>query len=158
MATSCPKSLHGKGERGKIVLHGTRILFEEPNPTGSRPRDLIGLYKQQRKPHPPNTQERARGKQPRKEKRPKRRKGEPTEIPREGTKRKQPRKPGRGRMKRRTQAVRVWHGNFVRRTQPHRGLPTRPNWALEATNETPPFVFCIIKIQMMFTDTISARD
>ena len=25
--------------------HGTGILFEEPNPTGSRPRDLIGLYK-----------------------------------------------------------------------------------------------------------------
>ena len=23
------------------------ILFEEPNPTGSRPSDLIGLYKQQ---------------------------------------------------------------------------------------------------------------
>ena len=42
------------------VWHG--ILFEEPNPTGSRPRDLIGLYKQQRKPHPPNTQGRARRK------------------------------------------------------------------------------------------------
>ena len=26
------------------VLHG--ISFEEPNPTGSRPRDLIGLYRQ----------------------------------------------------------------------------------------------------------------
>ena len=25
--------------------YGTGILFEEPNPTGSRPRDLIGLYK-----------------------------------------------------------------------------------------------------------------
>ena len=24
---------------------GTGILFEEPNPTGSRPRDLIGLYR-----------------------------------------------------------------------------------------------------------------
>ena len=24
---------------------GTGILFEEPNPTGSRPSDLIGLYK-----------------------------------------------------------------------------------------------------------------
>ena len=42
--------------------HGTGILFEEPNPAGSRPRDLIGLYKQQRKPHPPNTQGRARRK------------------------------------------------------------------------------------------------
>ena len=28
--------------------HGTGISFEEPNPTGSRPRDLIGLYKQHR--------------------------------------------------------------------------------------------------------------
>ena len=37
----------------KDYWHG--ILFEEPNPTGSRPRDLIGLYKQQKKPHPPNT-------------------------------------------------------------------------------------------------------
>ena len=37
-------------------MYGTGILFEEPNPTGSRPRDLIGLYKQQRKSHPPNTQ------------------------------------------------------------------------------------------------------
>ena len=24
---------------------GTGILFEEPNPTGSRPSDLIGLYR-----------------------------------------------------------------------------------------------------------------
>ena len=41
-------------------LYGTGILFEEPNPTGSRPRDLIGLYRQHTKPHPPNTQGRAR--------------------------------------------------------------------------------------------------
>ena len=34
-------------------MYGTGILFEEPNPTGSRPRDLIGLYKQHMKPHPP---------------------------------------------------------------------------------------------------------
>ena len=42
---------------------GTGILFEETNPTGSRPRctrDLIGLYKQHMTPHPPNTQGRAR--------------------------------------------------------------------------------------------------
>ena len=26
--------------------HGTGILFKEPNPTGSRPSDLIGLYKE----------------------------------------------------------------------------------------------------------------
>ena len=44
------------------MCDGTGILFEEPNPTGSRPRDLIGLYKQHRKPHPPNTQGRARRK------------------------------------------------------------------------------------------------
>ena len=37
-----------------IGLYGTGILFEEPNPTGSRPRDLIGLCKQQTKPRPPN--------------------------------------------------------------------------------------------------------
>ena len=59
--------------------YGTGILFEEPNPTGS-PRDLIGLCTQQTKPHPPNTQERARGKQPRKGKAPKRRKCESTET------------------------------------------------------------------------------
>ena len=36
-----------------VGLYGTGILFEEPNPTGSRPRDLIGLYnKQHMKPHP----------------------------------------------------------------------------------------------------------
>ena len=28
-----------------LGLCGTGILFEEPNPTGSRPRDLIGLYR-----------------------------------------------------------------------------------------------------------------
>ena len=43
-------------------MYGTGILFEEPNPTGSRPSDLIGLYKQHMKPHPPNTQGRARRK------------------------------------------------------------------------------------------------
>ena len=31
-------------EREREREHGTGILFEEPNPTGSRPRDLIGLY------------------------------------------------------------------------------------------------------------------
>jgi len=30
--------------REKDGLYGTGILFEEPNPTGSSPRDLIGLY------------------------------------------------------------------------------------------------------------------
>ena len=32
--------------------HGTGILFEEFNPTGSRPSDLIGLYQKHMKPHP----------------------------------------------------------------------------------------------------------
>ena len=41
---------------GTLVCMVPGILFEEPRPTGSRPRDLIGLCKQQRKPHPPNTQ------------------------------------------------------------------------------------------------------
>ena len=31
-------------EREREREHGTGILFEEPNPTGSRPRGLIGLY------------------------------------------------------------------------------------------------------------------
>ena len=31
----------------RFVWHG--ILFEEPNPTGSRPSDLIGLYKEKMK-------------------------------------------------------------------------------------------------------------
>ena len=31
------------------VCDGTGILFEEPNPTGSRPSDLIGLYEMARK-------------------------------------------------------------------------------------------------------------
>ena len=33
------------------VCDGTGILFKEPNPTGSHPRDLIGLCRQHRKPH-----------------------------------------------------------------------------------------------------------
>ena len=31
-------------DRYEMAKGGTGILFEEPNPTGSRPRDLIGLY------------------------------------------------------------------------------------------------------------------
>ena len=38
-----PGWMLGKKDAG---LYGTGISFEEPNPTGSRPRDLIGLYKQ----------------------------------------------------------------------------------------------------------------
>ena len=55
-----------ESEREKDRACGTGISFEEPNSTGSRPSDLIGLYKQQTKSHPPNMPERARGKQPRK--------------------------------------------------------------------------------------------
>ena len=43
-------------------MYGTGILFEEPNPTGSRPSDLIGLEEQHMKPHPPNTHGRGRRK------------------------------------------------------------------------------------------------
>ena len=43
-----------------FVWHG--ILFEEPNPTGSRPSDIIGLEEQHMKAHPPNTKGRARRK------------------------------------------------------------------------------------------------
>ena len=32
-------------ERERERERGTGILFEEPNPTGSRPSDLIGLYR-----------------------------------------------------------------------------------------------------------------
>ena len=38
------------------------ILFEEPNRTGSRPSDLIGLEEQHVKPQPAHTQGRARRK------------------------------------------------------------------------------------------------
>ena len=38
------------GQERNIVLYGTGILFEEPNPTGSRPRDLIGLCKRTETP------------------------------------------------------------------------------------------------------------
>ena len=75
---------------------GTGILLEEPNPTGSRPRDLIGLYRQQKKPHPANTEaskatrrrQRATRRRQRKEGRTKDGKGESEEAT------KQPREPG----------------------------------------------------------------
>ena len=47
--------LHNREKRWVLIRfywHG--ILFEEPNPTGSRPRDqldLIGLYERQKKPY-----------------------------------------------------------------------------------------------------------
>ena len=58
----CSHQIHFRRGREdtECGLYGTGILFEEPNPTGSRPSDLIGLYRQQKKPHPPNTQGRAR--------------------------------------------------------------------------------------------------
>ena len=31
-------------EERNVGLYGTGILFQEPNPTGSRPSDLVGLY------------------------------------------------------------------------------------------------------------------
>ena len=48
-----------EGERS-----GTGILFEEPNPTGSRPRGLIGLYKrwhQEERPQPAKRSHREEG-------------------------------------------------------------------------------------------------
>ena len=39
-----PSASFGTGERERSGV-GTGILFEEPNPTGSRPSDLIGLYR-----------------------------------------------------------------------------------------------------------------
>ena len=44
--------------------YGTGILFEEPNPTGSRPRGLIGLYKrwhQEERPQPAKRSNREEG-------------------------------------------------------------------------------------------------
>ena len=37
------------------------ILFEEPNPTGSRPSDLNGLCKQHMKPNAPQTHKEGQG-------------------------------------------------------------------------------------------------
>ena len=77
--------IHHPGKN--VDWHGTGILFEEPNPTGSRSRDLPGLYKTT---ETPEGTKRGRPKKPgggrENEKGPKRRKGKPTEIP-EGAKR-----------------------------------------------------------------------
>ena len=53
VGSSPPQSFPVGGRERWFVWHG--ILFEGPNPTGSRPSDLIGLYKQHMKPQPPNT-------------------------------------------------------------------------------------------------------
>ena len=75
------------GTRETMDFAGTGILIEEPNPTGSRPSDLIGLCKQHMRPRPPNISteaiEATRRRQ-REERRtqngPKRHKGKPTEA------------------------------------------------------------------------------
>ena len=64
IATPCSLTLHGKWEKeGKFG--GTGILFEEPNPTGSRPSDLIGLYRRwqprKRRPQPAKRSSREEG-------------------------------------------------------------------------------------------------
>ena len=47
-------------ERERVcVCGGTGILFEEPNPTGSRPRDLIGLYRKWQREKRPQPAERS---------------------------------------------------------------------------------------------------
>ena len=59
-----------KGERTGHVnpgvrerdVGGTGILFEGPNPTGSRPRDLIGLYRKGQGKRDPNRRKGAAGK------------------------------------------------------------------------------------------------
>ena len=51
-------------EREREREHGTGILFEEPNPTGSHPRGLIGLYKrwhQEERPQPAKRSNREEG-------------------------------------------------------------------------------------------------
>ena len=53
-----------EGERGgERESAGTGILFEEPNPTGSRPRGLIGLYiwHQEERPQPAKRSNREEG-------------------------------------------------------------------------------------------------
>ena len=45
----------GVSSVGNVGLYGTGILFEDPNPTGSRPSDLIGLCRQHTKPAPQHT-------------------------------------------------------------------------------------------------------
>ena len=62
----------------------------------------MGSVSKKRNPTPPTHKRGQGGSRHGREKRPKRRKGEPTEFPREGAKRKRLRKPGRGRRKRRT--------------------------------------------------------
>ena len=52
---------HIPRERERERELGTGILFEEPNPTGSRPRDLIGLYGEE-KERDPNRRKGAAGK------------------------------------------------------------------------------------------------
>ena len=86
-------------------LYGTGILFEEPKPNRSRPRDLIGLYKQQRKPQPRITQERARAATERRSGRngAEGNQGMRRSPPEMGTARRRPRMPGRSRKERRTQ-------------------------------------------------------
>ena len=70
-----------------FVWHGNFILFEEPNPSGSRPSDLIGLEEQHMKPHPPNTQGRARRKHRGEEGNPEEAKSHPEEAERRRRKR-----------------------------------------------------------------------
>ena len=59
----CHAVIEGKRERERESC-GTGILFEEPNPTGSRPRGLIGLYKrwqQEERPQPAKKSSREEG-------------------------------------------------------------------------------------------------
>ena len=107
------------------------------------------------KPHPPNTQGRARRKHGGEQGHPEEAESHPEEAERRKRKRTETAEErrregwgdGRGSAAARPTLTRDWggpqvsfysrgkprewwHGNFIRRTQPHREPPTRPNWAL----------------------------
>ena len=84
------KKLLTDAEDGVRMPAGTGILLKEPNPTGSRPRDLIGLCRQHRKSHPPTHKER------------KGRQGNPNRW-----------KGAAGKGGGPTGAPLLWHGNFI---------------------------------------------
>ena len=56
-----PSDRNVRADWENVGLYGTGILFEEPNPTGSRSSDRIGLNKQQMRPHPRNTHQGGQG-------------------------------------------------------------------------------------------------
>ena len=59
----CIRKTATRHKRGERDVGGTGFLFEEPNPTGSRPSDLIGLYRkwQPRKKETPTGEKEQKG-------------------------------------------------------------------------------------------------